>query len=320
MENPYTTYVGSFPLDYSTENFKRIVEDVINVGISYPTLPQLRSFIDMFVESLVKVNAVKRSSRGFTVLNLSNVLSSKPNIPEYLWVLELLGNLKGKIRGVRAAVTGPFTIASQIYMDNGRAGLSSSVLTDKDSTQKIVEYIFSVVKWVEGLGVDMICIDEPMLSVMVGRKLIMFNYTQDEIISTLNRVLDVKCLSAVHVCGVVSPQLAEILLNTRVKVFDHEHHDTPRNFEVYRREDLEKYDKLLSIGVVSSKSGNVESVDEVKSLITKSLNLYGSQVFAFKPDCGFTSLKGLFKTPEEAYSVSISKLKAIVEALSTLKI
>lgn len=318
MDNPYTTYVGSFPLDYSTENFKRIVRDVVNVGISYPTLPQLRSFIDMFVEPLVNVNAVRRCLRGFTALNLNNVLSSKPNIPEYLWALEPLGSLRDRVRGVRAAVTGPFTIASQIHMGNGGTGLSSSILADKDSTQKIVEYIFSVVKWVEGLGVDMICIDEPILSVMVGRKLIMLNYTQDEIINTLNRVLDVKCLSAVHVCGAISPKLAEILLNTRVKVFDHEHHDTPRNLEVYRRGDLEKYDKLLSIGVVSSKSRNVESIDEVKSLITRSLNLYGSRVFAFKPDCGFTSLKGLFKTPEEAYSVSLSKLKTIVEALSTL--
>ncbi|MEM1546204.1 MAG: hypothetical protein QXP91_07070 [Candidatus Methanomethylicia archaeon] len=320
MDSFYTTYVGSFPLDYSTENFKRIIRDVIDIGIDYPALPQLRSFIDMFMEPLVSVKAIKHALKGFTVLNLDDVLSLKPNLPEYLLAFNYLENYRGLIRGIRAAVTGPFTMASQIYINSGKTGLSNSILTNKDYTWRIVDYIFSVVKWVEDLGVNMICIDEPILSLMVGRELIMFNYTKDEIIDVLNKVLNINCLGAVHVCGVVSPLLAEILLNTRAKVFDHEHHDTPRNFEAYRRVDLEKYDKLLSIGVVSSRSGRVESIDEVKSLISKSISLYGNHVFMFKPDCGFISLKGLFKTSEDAYNVSLSKLKIIVESIKQLKV
>lgn len=319
MDGFYTTYVGSFPLDYSIENIKRIVGDVVNIGIDYPALPQLRSFIDMFMKPLVEANVVKPTLRGFTVLNLDNILDLKPNVPEYLYSLNLLEGCRSRVKGVKAAVTGPFTLASQISIGYERSGLGSSILTVKNYTWRIVEYVCLIVKWVEGLGVDVICIDEPILSVIVGRKLILFNYTVDEIIDMLNRVLNIGCLSAIHVCGVVSPQLAEILLNTRAKILDHEYHDTPRNFDVYRRGDVERYDKLLSIGVVSSRSGRVESVDEVKSLISKSLDLYGSHVFMFKPDCGFAALKGLFKTSEDAYNVSISKLKAIVEGVKLFR-
>ena len=317
MDGFYTTYVGSFPLDYSIENIKRIVGDVVGIGIDYPTLPQLRSFIDMFMEPLVKANAVKPTLRGFTLLNLDNVSGLKPNVPEYLYALNLLKSCR--VKGVRVAVTGPFTLASQIFIGYEGTGLSSSILTVKNYTWRIVEYVCSIVKWVEGLGVNIICIDEPILSVIVGRRLILFNYTFDEIIDVLNRVLNIGCLGAVHVCGVISPQLAEILLNSRARILDHEYHDAPRNFDVYGRGDVEKYDKLLSIGVVSSRSGRVESVDEVKSLISKSLSLYGSHVFMFKPDCGFAALKGLFKTSEDAYNVSISKLKAIVEGVKLFR-
>jgi 5-methyltetrahydropteroyltriglutamate--homocysteine methyltransferase len=319
VDSFYTTYVGSFPLDYSVESIKRIVCDVVDIGIDYPALPQLRSFIDMFMEPLVKANAVKPTLRGFTVSNLDNILGLKPSVPEYLYALNLLEGYRGRVKGVRVAVTGPFTLASQIYIDYEKIGLSGSILTVKNYTWRIVEYVYSIVKWVEGLGVNIICIDEPILSVIVGRKLILFNYTVDEIIDMLNRVLNIGCLGAVHVCGVVSPQLAEILLNTRAKILDHEYHDTPRNFDIYGRGDVEKYDKLLSIGVVSSRSGRVESVDEVKSLISKSLNLYGSHVFMFKPDCGFAALKGLFKRSEDAYNVSIGKLKAIVEGVKLFR-
>jgi methionine synthase II (cobalamin-independent) len=57
----------------------------------------------------------------------------------------------------------------------------------------------------------------------------------------------------------------------------------------------------------------------VKNLVKKSITTYGDRIFAFKPDCGFAGLKGFFKSSEEAYKVSIEKLKLIVQAVKESK-
>jgi 5-methyltetrahydropteroyltriglutamate--homocysteine methyltransferase len=316
---PYITYVGSFPLDYSKENFERVVVDVVSIGVNYPALPKLKEFVRMFMDPLIEAGVVKAVSGGYVVSDADRFSSVKPYIQEYVWAMDLIKNrFKDKIYGVRAAVTGPFTLASQIYRSE-KTSLSNSVLADREFIRRLTDYVASAVKAVKDLGVTLIELTEPILSVIVGATLIMFKYTGDEIIDVLSRVFKVKCLNAIHVCGPISPKLASILLNSEVKILDHEHSDIPRNFEVYSRKLLEEHDKFIAVGVVSSKNPKVEDINDVKNLVKKSITTYGDRIFAFKPDCGFAGLKGFFKSNEEAYKVSIEKLKLIVQAVKESK-
>ncbi|MEM2509987.1 MAG: hypothetical protein QXY40_03950 [Candidatus Methanomethylicia archaeon] len=320
MMIPYITYVGSFPLDYSRENFERVVMDVVSIGVNYPALPKLKEFVRMFMDPLIEVDVVRTVSGGYIVNDTSKFSIAKPYVQEYVWAMDLIKRMfKDKLYGVRAAVTGPFTLASQIYRSE-KTSLTNSMLADRDFIGELVDYVASAVKFVEDLGVTLIELTEPILSVIVGGTLIMFKYTSTEIIDILSRVFKAKCLKAIHVCGPISPKLADILLNSEVKILDHEHSDIPRNFEVYSRELLEKHDKFIAVGVVSSKNPKIEDINNVKSLIDKSIATYGDRVFAFKPDCGFAGLKGFFKSNEEAYRVSIEKLKLIVQALNESRI
>lgn len=315
MVKPYITYVGSFPLDYSKENFERVARDVVSIGVNYPALPKLKEFVRMFMDPLIEVGVVRAIPGGYVVNNIDRFPNAKPYVQEYIWVMDLIKReLKDRVEGVRAAVTGPFTLASQIYKSE-QVSLANSVLADRDFIRKLTDYVTSAVRFVESLGVTLIELTEPMLSVIVGATLVMFKYTGDEIAGILNRVFQVSCLKAIHVCGPISPKLAEILLNSEVKILDHEHSDIPRNFKIYSKDLLEKYDKYIAVGVVSSKNPRVEDISNVKNLVEKSMDIYGDRVFAFKPDCGFAGLRGFFKDNEEAYRVSIEKLKLIVQAL-----
>ena len=58
----------------------------------------------------------------------------------------------------------------------------------------------------------------------------------------------------------------EILLQVKnIKILDHEFKSSPDNFNVYAYQDLDKYDKFIAVGVVSSKSLSIESIEEVET-------------------------------------------------------
>ncbi|NIM45412.1 MAG: hypothetical protein GTO54_07280, partial [Nitrososphaeria archaeon] len=64
-------------------------------------------------------------------------------------------------------------------------------------------------------------------------------------------------------CGTITPLLAKILLQTELDFLNHEFHDTPKNFELYDPKDVEKSDKMMSIGCVSSRNPRIETAEEI---------------------------------------------------------
>jgi len=173
--------------------------------------------------------------------------------------------------------------------------------------RRYVEYLHNE------LGFKFIVVDEPILSVIVGSNKILFGYTVEDIINVFDTVLSGIGFAGVHVCGLIPPILKDVLLNTRyVKILDHEFKDIPRNIEVYSFNELERYDKFISFGCVSSKNPSIEFENDISKLITSGIERFGNRLIMVKPDCGFRGLLGYFKNPEDAYRVSIEKLKRIV--------
>ncbi|RLE83084.1 MAG: methionine synthase [Thermoprotei archaeon] len=314
-----TTYVGSFPLSYSKDNILRILRDVEKIPIDYPCYPQLKDFIFQFLQpiSLKNPSLVTKDNEYILKSKSLRVLDEPIAVDDLLLTLNYFKNKK-TIKGIRACVTGPFTLASRIVVSGkeNAVGLRKTALTEPDVINALAETMSNICKYFAEAGAVWVNIDEPILSVIVGRRKILYGLSQEFIIETLNATIS-RCnasIRGIHVCGVLSPLLRDTLLMTDFKVLDHEFKDTPANIEIFDKQTLEKYDKKISFGCISSKNTRVENIEETVALIKKAANIIGIENIGFiKPDCGFRGLKSICGE-EEAYRISIKKLKLLKTA------
>ncbi len=313
---PFTTYVGSFPLPHSAENVCRITRDVQRLGIDYPNYPQLRSFIDMFLSPLL--------GRGIELVGGRYVLSGgdidvggvDPSVVEPLeHMLRCLD--RPAVRGVRACVTGPFTLASHIYVSPSKVDLRDSALAVPGVVGRLARYVGEVARAFAELGADYINVDEPVLGVMVGRR-VLFGYSLEGIADVLNGVLsrlDVE-IKGIHVCGRLNPYLFGLLSRLDVDVLDHEFADSPENVRYVERVE----GKRFAVGVVSSRRARVEPVEEAAHIALRVAERVGMDaIFAVKPDCGFAALRAEREDPEEAYTIALEKLRVVRETAEYLR-
>lgn len=316
----YTSYVGSFPLDFSKGNVERVLSDAVEIGIDYPCYPQLRNFVHMFLDPLVDAGALRKAGGAYIAnfpfysLDLGEI-AQELDLDEFTWSIELLksSGLIDKVRGLRACVTGPFTLASQTYLRSPYT-LHNSGLSSKIAVSKLTSY---VAKLAEKFSTHaaIVSVDEPMLSVIVGDRGILFDFSELDIRSMLDKVFrSIKAMPSIHVCGTLSSRLVKLLLTTHVKLLDHEFKDWPKNLELFNEEELLKSGKLLALGAISTRRAQVEQVEEIKAFILSAHYKLRKALFSVKPDCGFGGLRGLFSSGEEAYLVALSKLKNLVEA------
>jgi len=216
--------------------------------------------------------------------------------------------------GPKACVTGPFTLASSIE----REDLFKSGASKREIILLLSELVSNSCSELERLGYDLINVDEPILSVLLAEDRILrnfFGYGIDLVIDTLNKILNsVNVYTGIHVCGIVTPIVKRVLLETDVDVVDHEFCDTPQNLQAYTKRELESRDKLLAFGCVSTTNPVVEDVDTIELRIRQALRLFGSNIL-IKPDCGFGGLLGF----PSAYEISLRKLKNMVQANRNLK-
>ncbi|MEM2136752.1 MAG: hypothetical protein QXI93_02215 [Candidatus Methanomethylicia archaeon] len=323
----YTTHVGSFPLEYSEENVLKVFHDMIEIGIDYPPYPQLRDFITIFLKPLIENNILKEEGKklilhkqlqeGFPPPSIDHVIYEAEKIAD-----ELKRDENLKFMTIRGCITGPFTLSSQIQLTSKDYGLTNSLLKNKDLVLKhMVKLVRSYANYLhDKLKFKFIVIDEPILSIMVGAKKIMFEYTIEDIIKALDTILNEINFTGIHVCGIIPAILKEILLNTKcIKVLDDEFKDTPRNFNVYSKEDLERNDKYISLGCVSSKNITIESEEEIMKIVNEGINRFGSRLLMIKPDCGFRTLLDISRDPNKAYEIAIEKLRRIVNVSNMLK-
>ncbi|MBN1215021.1 MAG: hypothetical protein JXA99_06200 [Candidatus Lokiarchaeota archaeon] len=333
----WTSVTGSFPLKNNNENIRRTIKDQIDIGIDYPCYGQLESILTQFLRPLTeKLPEFTYSNNRFYLNDEFSVPNETIGLDYVRFLINFLDErkaLKKKIKGTKGCLTGPFTLASEIILgENLSKGLKSLLFNEPRGV--MVEWIVSklgdimknVAKDYYNMGINIIAMDEPILGLLVGRK-IMF-HSEDFIIKTLNNVMsEIDCLSSVHVCGQVSPNLRDILLKTDINILDHEFQTNAENFNIFNKSHFERNDKYLAFGTVKTKiqpiknskiNDYVESEKEIKVILKKAINFYGKQNLFIKPDCGFLPLRDAFDE-DFAYQIALRKLKNMVSAVKKLR-
>jgi len=321
-----TSHVGSFPLDPFENAEEVILKDLHSIELDVPPFPQLRSFIDIYLEPLVKAGLITKKG-DFYFANPKELLESRPpsiKIPEAKKAIDVVNRSKLKFKKLRAPITGPFTLASQVYFDNPEKGLRATMASKPDVVSTFFkEYVIESVEVMVNLGYSFIVLDEPILGVIVGRRRILYGHTADSITQLLEEIYKhkVDAEGGIHVCGRISDKLFNILVQvTGLNVLNFEFKDTPENIESINTKLLEQYDKYLAPGIASAKKPIVEGYGEVLSLFTKIYNYVKGRVNYISADCGFSGLKGAVSDPWEAYRIGLKKLETIVKVVRSFNV
>ena len=315
-----TADVGSLPIlddfDGDRTNVDRATLDKLSVGLDYPCYPQLPGSasnpMNMGLQFLIPLSKVEPriQIRGEEAALLSDEIRP-PSDPigveraEYYVNFLRERELVGRVKGVKACVTGPFTLAS--YLNR------KSLMTCGASKPRVVKALAQVLsrscKRLSELGFNLINIDEPFLSVMLGRK-VLFSYDEGFVVEMLDILIsEISEISAVHVCGTVTPLIRKVLLDSEADVIDHEFAGTPGNLQAYTGNDLERSEKFLAYGCISSVKPQVETVEEISESLSNALKIFGPRILV-KPDCGFGGMLGM----SEAYELVLKKLENMVKA------
>jgi len=309
-----TSTIGSFPLDDTISNRKRCIDDLVKIGIDFPAYPQLRDMGEQFLEDLVTQDSGIIAEGNTYKLKSKHISGdvSPPGLGPLLWTVQYLGRIgmRGKVQ-VKAPITGPFTLASYIQTGAGAFPFNTAA-----SDPELVRQIASILeKSCEEASkhAEMISIDEPVLGIIVGSRTT-FGYRDDEIIDMFNRLKEAcgNRIVGTHICGRISPRLADLLLRTELDFLSHEFYDTPENAEAYPPRKLKESGKVLSVGCLSTKNPRVETPSEILKVMRR-FREYGDCII-FTPDCGFRKMLTNNLNREEAYAISMEKLGNMVEA------
>ncbi len=319
-----SSHVGSFPLDYSLNNIERVLRDLDSINLDVPPYPQLRGFVEIYLEPLLEAGVVKYE-RGFYYSSPGNLYSWRGGVrvSEAEYTVKYTRDQKLGFKGLRAPITGPFTLASRVYLSRESTDLSNTMLAQREVVSGFFkEYVSLFAEYMSKLGYIVIFLDEPVLGVIVGTRRNLYGYSDVDIIEVLDYVA--KHASnvevGVHVCGRIHRRLLEILVQvSRVRYFSLEFHDNPVNINVLDKSLLERYDKIISPGIVSTRTPRLESEEEVYTLLEKVYSATGGRVDLVSGDCGFGGLKGALNSREEEYQLALLKLERVVKACKALK-
>ena len=309
-----TSHVGSFPFDYRSGLPCRILRELREIGIDAPPYPQLRDFVEIYLEPLVEEGLIERRA-GFYYADPEKLADAEPPEPRLAEAEESAG-CREDIEWLRGPVTGVFTLASKIYVREG-LGLENTLLTNKEVvTGFLKQYVLRAAKKLVGLGYNIVFFDEPILGVMVGRRRILYGYTAHEITGVYEEILgEISVEKGIHVCGSISPKLFEILTGINgLDIVNLEFYGSRKNLDRIDQALLERSGKKLAPGIASSKQPRIESVDEILGLLEKISEKAGGRIDLVSADCGFGGLKGMMPD-DDLHEIVMGKLRNIVEAV-----
>ncbi|MBN2156494.1 MAG: hypothetical protein JW776_10660 [Candidatus Lokiarchaeota archaeon] len=327
-----TTVVGSLPLTNTPENLIRGVKAQINCGIEYPCYPQLVPMIDQFLDPIVDMNVGLVKNHGRFYLEADELkLPKDPFALEYgQFMVEFFKDnpdYRKKIKGWKACLTGPFTLASEIIIPESvvhKPKISlfrdTTAILSYDMVMGLAKMMSRIASEYDKMGADIISMDEPMLGIIVGRKT--YYHTEDEALNIINQAIStISRHSSVHVCGRIAPKLRNLLLESNVEIMDHEM-TSGYNLKLFDRELLEQYEKTLAWGVLqtqiqwiadSTADSYIEPINHVKKAIHEAVDQVGKENVILKPDCGFAPLLSIFGE-EMGMQVVEGKLRNLAQA------
>lgn len=336
-----TSVVGSFPLENTPANMTRAFEGELDAGIDVPCYPQLVDMIDFLIAPLAErcPGCFERRGKEW-YLRAPFEVPAEPFALEYgQFVQDYMAEhpaARDAVQGVKACLTGPFTLAGAVILDEelARAERVKPFIFQEPRAvmvpallEQFARLMARIGRAYSDMGFDVVTMDEPTLSLITGRRRV-FTYTADyagEVLATA--LAGVTTTSSVHVCGRIPPLLKDLLLQSPVDIMDHEFANGD-NLDQFTRAELEAHDKYLAFGVVDTKVGHmpgkdavadyVEPVGRIKKFIAEGVSRYGATNLFIKPDCGLGGLLGSFE-PAVAYDVAFGKLKNMVQATREIR-
>jgi 5-methyltetrahydropteroyltriglutamate--homocysteine methyltransferase len=331
MDLPYgslkTTVVGSFPLKHSTDNMRRALSDQIEAGINFPCYGQLLDMNMMFLEPLAGKDC------GIEIKGGVAWVTGPLKVPKAPIALELLKSAQDYLEknpsevvdGIKIPITGPITLASVTKISE-----KHNAIEYPDFILGFSDVVAEIAKQYDAAGAGLITIDEPSLSYAIW-----LGIEPDVLIEAIDKPMKAikRAFPSIHVCGDISTA-AEVLIRSEAPILDHSFKDSPKNLEVYSKDVLEKADKMIGFGCVSStpdpqllldiRDGKaqwmeaVESVDEVEKLILEGGKRFGLERLIIDPDCGFGGMRDYFKD-DTGQRIAAQKLENMVEAVRRIK-
>ncbi len=200
--------------------------------------------------------------------------------------------LKDGIKGVKGIITGPSTLVYSSRMEGFYKNKENAIIDLACALKREVEYL-------EATGAIYIQIDEPFISTgMVDIQ------TAKKAIGIITKDLSVP--KALHVCGDLTEVFDE-LLRFDVDVIDCEFTSIPKNMQILENVNLKG--KKIGFGCLNNKTDEIESKEEVESLIKKAIDLVGKENLIIDPDCGMR-----LRSRDAAFA----KLKVMVETVKNL--
>jgi 5-methyltetrahydropteroyltriglutamate--homocysteine methyltransferase len=321
-----STVVGSFPRENTPENMEAAFKDQIDTGVDIPCYPQLGSMIGQFLDPLAQdpsSGLVKKEGEYYLESELK--IPKEPFALEYgAFVLEYFKKhpeARSKVKGWKACLTGPFTLAAEIHipermLDGQKAVLFSGprAIMNGALVEQLAGMMAGIARAYDSMGAAIISMDEPTLALLVGRRMTFF-HSEDFIVRAINKAIaPISKYSSIHICGNIAPKLRDILLNSNVRILDHEF-SNGSNSGIFEKSMFAGNDKTLAYGALTSKldkvpggtlENYVEDVETIRARIKKAVDAVGRENVLFKPDCGFGGLRAVFG---EAFASEIVRAK-----------
>lgn len=284
-----TTVVGSYPparpgglrslLDPFRQALESAVEDQIAAGIDIISTGQVRGdMIGSFTSQLPGI-------RGQSVNGIVGPSPKPITVADTKFALS-------RHRKVKGIITGPSTMAHGLKINTPCYRSREELVLD------LAQALAVEAMALEGAGVTLIQIDEPILSTGTADWATAKRAVQ--IITSVVRVPT--CL---HVCGELTETIDQVL-KLQVDIFDFEFAGCPSNREVVAARDLKE--RKLGYGVVDSADETVESVEEIRKRILEAVDAFGAETLLIDPDCGlrmrsresaFAKLSNMAKAAEQ---------------------
>lgn len=326
MDLPYgslkTTVVGSFPLEQSDENMRRVLSDQVEAGINFPCYGQLLDMNLMFLKPLAEENC------GIEIIDGVAWIAGDLKVPKKRITLELLKfaqdyfrkNPSKEVDGIKVPITGPITLSSVTKVSENHLAVE-----DPNYILDFCKIVVELAKWYDKAGAGMIMVDEPSLGYALR-----LGINQEVLVKAINEPMKAikSAMPSIHVCGDVST-VRDILIQSEAPILDHSFKDFPANLKYYSKDILEKNDKMIGFGCVSTNpdpklmlninagkarwTKAVESADEVEKLILEGGKRFGLERLIVNPDCGFGGWKQYFKD-DMGQIIATEKLKTMTEA------
>lgn len=311
----------------------------MDAGITIPCYPQLVDMNHQVLAPLSKILPGLRLAGKEFHLTGEFVPPKDVVATEYgnrvLDILQKHPGLKKRITGLKACLTGPFTLCSNIIIDDMPLKEKYKPLlfleTRAHQVPEIVEamagYIARITKAYLDMGFTIVSIDDPFLSQMVGRRKILF-HERPFILHVLDAAAKhLAKQGSLHVCGVLSPQLRDMLLDSSIHHLDHEFKTAPQNIEIFDKQALVDHDKVLAFGSLQTNpvpvpgkqpEDVIETVDEIAKHLQVARDRFGAERLLIKPDCGFGGMNAFDRAhgPGVGQDIVKKKLKAMTAAVS----